>query len=59
MNIPFKFTDSADQLCYGCYDKEKDHFAIWCADLPEVVHLFDPDEVEDYLSRGIWKRLDH
>lgn len=57
MTTPFKFTDSANQLCYGCYSEEKDHFAIWCADLPEVVHIFDCEEVEDYLDRGIWKRV--
>ena len=57
MRIPFKFTDSDNNLCAACYDENNDHFAVWSLEFPKVIHTFLPDEVEDLLNRGIWKRL--
>lgn len=52
-----KFTDSDNNICCMQYVEVTDYFLVWLEDLSEAVHTFLPDEVEDYLDRGIWKRL--
>lgn len=52
-----KFTDSDNNICYMQYVEVTDYFLVWLEDLSEAVHTFLPDEVESYLDRGIWKRL--
>ena len=62
MNKSWKFTDSEGVLCEAEYVEMYDLFIVW--DLADVVDgivngafEYDPEEVEDYLARGIWKRL--
>ena len=52
-----KFTDSDNNLCYMQYIELGDYFTVWTEELPNVKHTFHPDEVESFLDRGIWKRL--
>ena len=52
-----KFTDSDNNRCCMEYIEFTDYFNVWLEDSPNVVHTFDPDEVDDYLDRGIWKRV--
>jgi len=52
-----KFTDSANNICCMQYVEVTDYFNVWSIEFPNVVHKFDCEEVEDYLNRGIWKRL--
>ena len=56
-NMITKFTDSDNNICYMQYVELTDYFLVWLEDLSEAVHTFLPDEVEDYLDRGVWKRL--
>ena len=52
-----KFTDSDNNICYMLYVELGDCFIVWTEELPNVKHTFLPDEVESYLDRGIWKRV--
>ena len=53
-----KFTDVPNNTCYMEYIKDGDYFKVWSEELPNVVHTFDCEEVESYLDRGIWKRVE-
>ena len=56
-----KFTDSDNNICCMEYmppnKRVRDYFRVWSEELPDVIHTFICDEVEDYLNRGIWKRV--
>ena len=52
-----KFTDSDNNICYMQYVEVTDYFNVWSEEFPNVIHKFDCEEVEDYLDRGIWRRL--
>ena len=56
-----KFTDSDNNICYMEYfewdGKSPDHFRVWSEEFPKVIHIFDCEEVESLLDRGIWRRL--
>lgn len=52
-----KFTDSDNNIYYMEYVEVTDYFNVWSEEFPKVVHKFDCEEVEELLSRSIWKRL--
>lgn len=52
----WKFTDSEGNLCIAEYNDCTDKFTVSTIDC-DSFFLYDPDEVEDYLNRGIWKRI--
>lgn len=57
MNTSILFKDSENEDCSAVYNSVQDLFIVRRFNNPdkEVLH-YHPDEVEDFLSRGIWKR---
>ena len=53
----WKFTDEEDSLCVAEYDSFLDLFTAWKVGRELCLFSYTCDEVEDYLNRGIWKRL--
>ena len=57
----WKFTDEEGNLCRASYSEKSDKFLISfiTTDGKWGLSLFTyyADEVEDYLNRGIWRRL--
>ena len=54
----WKFTDFGGELYEAEYLEKFDFFVIQRIDrVTDVSFEFDVEEVEDYLNRGIWRRL--
>jgi hypothetical protein len=52
----WKFVDSNGNLCEARYVPSMDVFNVrYVGQLS--VFVYDAEEVEDYLNRGIWKRI--
>jgi len=57
MNTSIIFKDSEGDDCSAVYNRVQDSFVVRRFNNPakEVLH-YHPEEVEDFLNRGIWKR---
>jgi hypothetical protein len=59
----WKFTDEEGELCEAYYSAMSDDFAVWRVSsvneygVTKEHFSYSCDEVEDYLNRGIWKRI--
>jgi hypothetical protein len=52
----WKFVDGNGDICEAHYVESMDVFNVRCiGQIPVFTYL--PDEVEEYLNRGIWKRI--
>lgn len=56
-NMAWKFTDEEGLMCCAEYDSLMDVFTVWKIGNERSLYCYVPEEVEDYLNRGIWKRL--
>jgi hypothetical protein len=52
-----KFIDLDNNIHIMQYVEASDYFRVWSEELPNFIYTFDPEEVESYLNRGVWKRL--
>jgi hypothetical protein len=58
----WKFVNSQGTISEAYYDEMEDNFVVWDCDkvVDDVVQCFieyECEDVEHYLSTGIWKRL--